>query len=247
MREQRLLVIMEAVKTKGYTTTQELADKLGVSVSTVRRDLSALTQRGLVELSKNGVVPISDNIIDTPISFRSNVNVHAKFIIAKNALQLVRSGSTIFLDSSSTVLQMVSGLRNMRNIIIVTNSLPVVTRLQGGAVPVHLIGGEMSPLSRSFFGPTAERAMRKFNFDLAFFSPVAVTPKGYAAETAENAATLRRAVMEQTQSSVLLFDRTKIGLIRAYNIAHINEFQYLITDDTRHTLDTTAIVRRVQS
>lgn len=247
MREQRLLDILETVKTKGYTTTQELAEKLGVSMSTVRRDLSELTQRGLVELSKNGVVPISDTIIDTPVSFRSTVNAHAKFIIAKNALQLVRSGSTIFLDSSSTVLQMASGLRNLHNIIIVTNSLPVVARLQGSSVPVHLIGGEMSPLSRGFFGPTAERAMRSFNFDLAFFSPVAVTPQGFAAETAENSATLRRAAMEQAQSSVLLFDHTKIGLIRAYNIAHINKFRYLITDDAKHTLETTSVIRRVQS
>lgn len=247
MREQRLIDILDTVKAKGYTTTQELAEMLDVSVSTVRRDLSELTQRGLVGLSKNGVIPISDTIIDTPVSFRSTVNVHAKSVIAKNALQLVRSGSTVFLDSSSTVLQMVSGLRNLRNIIVVTNSLPVLTRLMGSSVPVHLIGGEMSPLSRGFFGPIAERALRQFNFDLAFFSPVAVTPRGFAAETAESAASLRKAAMEQAQSSALLFDHTKLGLTRAYNIAHIDAFQYLITDDQKHTLETTSIIRRVQS
>lgn len=246
MREQRLLDILGTVREKGYTTTQELAERFDVSLSTIRRDLSELNQRGMVAISKNGVVPISETIVDTPVSFRSTVNAHAKALIAQNAIQLVSSGSTVFLDSSSTVLQMVGGLRNLRDIVVVTNSLPVVKRLQGSSVSVRLIGGEMSPLSQGFFGPAAEQALRRFNFDLAFFSPVAVTPQGFAAETTENSASLRRAAMEQAQSSVLLFDNSKIGLTRPYNIAHIDAFRYLITDDEKHTLASRSVVRRVQ-
>lgn len=246
VREQRLLGILATVREKGYATTQELAEKFDVSVSTIRRDLAELNQRGMVAMSKNGVVPVSETIVDTPVNFRSTVNAHAKAAIARNALQLVRSGSTVFLDSSSTVLQMVGGLRSMRDIVVVTNSLPVARRFQGGPVQVRLIGGEMSPASRGFFGPAAEQALRRFNFDMAFFSPVAVTPQGFAAETIESAASLRRAAIEQTQNAVLLFDSTKIGLTRPYNIAHIDVFQYLITDDGKHTLASRAIVRRVQ-
>ena len=246
MREQRLLDILGTVREKGYTTTQELAERFDVSLSTIRRDLSELNQRGMVAISKNGVVPISETIVDTPVSFRSTVNAHAKALIARNAIQLVSSGSTVFLDSSSTVLQMVGGLRNLRDIVVVTNSLPVVKRLQGSSVSVRLIGGEMSPLSQGFFGPAAEQALRRFNFDLAFFSPVAVTPQGFAAETTENSASLRRAAMEQAQSSVLLFDNSKIGLTRPYNIAPIDAFRYLITDDEKHTLASRSVVRRVQ-
>ena len=217
MREQRLLDILGTVREKGYTTTQELAERFDVSLSTIRRDLSELNQRGMVAISKNGVVPISETIVDTPVSFRSTVNAHAKALIARNAIQLVSSGSTVFLDSSSTVLQMVGGLRNLRDIVVVTNSLPVVKRLQGSSVSVRLIGGEMSPLSQ-----------------------------GFAAETTENSASLRRAAMEQAQSSVLLFDNSKIGLTRPYNIAHIDAFRYLITDDEKHTLASRSVVRRVQ-
>lgn len=247
MRELRLLDILGIIREKGYTTTQELAGKFGVSVSTVRRDLSELNRRGMVSVSKNGVVPISETIVDTPVGFRSTVNAQAKALIARNALQLVSSGSVIFLDSSSTALQMVSGLRNMRNIIVVTNSLPAAKGFQGSPVPVHLIGGEMSTMSKGFFGPAAEETLRSFNFDLAFFSPVAVTPAGFAAETTENSATLRRAAMEQARSTVLLFDHTKIGLTRPYNIAHLDAFRYLITDDEKHPLSSSAIVRRVHT
>ena len=122
----------------------------------------------------------------------------------------------------------------------------MVKRLQGSSVSVRLIGGEMSPLSQAFFAPAAEQPLCRFNFDLAFFSPVAVTPQGFAADTTENSASLRRAAMEQAQSSVLLFDNSKIGLTRPYNIAHIDAFRYLITDDEKHTLESRSVVRRVQ-
>lgn len=177
VREQRLSDILGTVRENGYMTAQELADKFGVSLSTIRRDLTELNQRGAVAISKNGVVPILETIVDTP---------------------------------------------------------------------VRLIGGEMSPPSQGFFGPAAEHALRRYNFDLAFFSPVAVTPQGFAAETVEHSASLRRVAMEQTQSSVLLFDNSKIGLTRPYNIAHIDAFRYLITDDDKPIPASKAVVRRVQ-
>lgn len=246
VREQRLSDILGTVRENGYMTAQELADKFGVSLSTIRRDLTELNQRGAVAISKNGVVPILETIVDTPVRFRSTVNAQAKALIAREAAQLVSGGCTLFLDSSSTVLQMVDGLRNLRDIVVITNSLPVVKRFQGSAVPVRLIGGEMSPPSQGFFGPAAEHALRRYNFDLAFFSPVAVTPQGFAAETVEHSASLRRAAMEQTQSSVLLFDNSKLGLTRPYNIAHIDAFRYLITDDDKPIPASKAVVRRVQ-
>ena len=58
---------------------------------------------------------------------------------------------------------------------------------------------------------------------------------------------LDRAAMEQARSTVLLFDHTKIGLTRPYNIAHLDAFRYLITDDEKHPLSSSAIVRRVHT
>ncbi len=246
MREQRLVDIMTIVRKSGYASLQELSDQLGVSLSTVRRDLAKLRSSGVVAMGKNGVIPVAENIVDTPVSFRSNVNANAKAFIAQDALRLVLPGSTVFLDSSTTVLKMADGLRNIQDSVIVTNSLHVVKRLKDCAASVRLIGGEISPASHGFFGPAAEQAVSRYNFDLAFFSPVAVTPQGFAAETIEPAAALRRAAMEQAHSSVLLFDSSKIGLTRPYNIAPLEDFKYLITDDEKHSFAPGPVIRRVQ-
>jgi DeoR/GlpR family transcriptional regulator of sugar metabolism len=246
MKEQRLSEIIKLLNDKGYSTVQELAKQLDVSPSTVRRDLQVLTMRNLVAFRKDGIVPLSSQWVDTPISHRVSVNVMAKHIIAMDALKLVEEGSSIFLDSSTTVLAMVDALRSFKNLIVITNSLPVASKLKSSGVRINLIGGEMSPRSGGFYGPLAEEAVKEFNFDMAFMSPVAITPENYVAETIEPAATIRRAAMEQARCSVLLCDHSKIGQSRPYNIAHLDNFDYIITDDNRYIFETTATVRRVK-
>lgn len=242
-----MLEILKTVKNKGFATTQELSDMLGVSASTVRRDIAELTRNNLAAFSKNIVVPVADTAADGPLSFRSNINAQAKQALSKEAVRLVKNGNTIFLDSSSTVLPMVSMLNTLHDLIIVTNGLRVLSRIQNSSFAVHMVGGEMSSLSHGFYGLYTETALRQFNFDLAFFSPVAVTPGNFAAETTQDAATVRQAAMAQAQCSVLLFDHTKIGLVRPYNLAPLDAFQFLITDDEKHEFDTAAKLRRVRT
>lgn len=246
MKEQRKLEILKILNTKSYSTIAELSSLLSVSQSTIRRDLNELSRNDLVAFRRDGVVPLSQDIIDKPMGYRAAVNARPKGMLAKAALKLIADGSCVFLDSSSTVLAMTPALRSFKNIIVVTNSLSVARQLRGCSYPLHLVGGEISPRSMASFGPLAEATIREFNFDFAFFSPVAVTPQNYVAETTENAASVRRTAMEQSRCSVLLCDHSKIGLTRPYNIAHLDFFDYVITDDTKHVFDTSATVRRVK-
>ncbi|MBE7003577.1 MAG: DeoR/GlpR transcriptional regulator [Ruminococcaceae bacterium] len=238
--------IVKLLKKHGYRTIQELAEELGVSGSTIRRDIGELAARKLVAGTKSGVVPISDNVSDAPLNYRSKVNSRAKAAIAWEAISLVKEGDTVFLDSSSTVLQLAPALNSLRRITVVTNSLLTARNFRDAQVPVFLIGGEISPLSYGFYGPVAERALRQFNFDIAFFSPVGVTPQNCAAETVEPAAAVRRAAIRQAQHAALLFDHTKIGVVRPFNFARLDEFDHLVTDDAKHDFDTTAAVHRVR-
>lgn len=247
MRESRIRTILNIIRERDFVTHQVLADELNVSLSTIRRDLSELASRNLVVISKSGVIPISETVVDTPLHFRSKINAKAKSAITNEALGLIKNGNTIFLDSSSTVLGMVDGLRSFRNLIIVTNSIYIATRLSDSLAKVHLLGGEMSRPSHGFFGSATLRALENFNMDISFISPVAITPSGYAAQTAEESAEVRRAVIRRSTDNVLLFDHSKVGLLRPYNIAHLRDFSYIITDDKTHSFDTSAVIRRVDS
>ena len=247
MREQRMLEIMKIVGDKGFADMQELAEKLGVSISTVRRDIAELSRNKLVSYSKNIVVPASENSIDGPFSFRAGINSQAKQAISKEAVGLVKDGSTIFIDSSSTALPMAGMLPGAYSLTVVTNSLHVLERIRSSRIQVQLVGGEMSAMSNGFYGPLAEESLRRYNFDFGFFSPVAVTSQNYAAETTPEAASIRQVAMERTACPVLLFDHTKLGLRRPYNFARLEEFAYLITDDTAHEFGRNVKVCRVHA
>lgn len=246
VKEQRQLEILKILNKDGHSTIAALATELEVSQSTVRRDLNELSRKDLVAFKRDSVVPLSQDIIDKPMDYRAAVNPRPKAILAKAAIKLITDGSCVFLDSSSTVLAMVPTLRTFKNIIVVTNSLSAVRQLRDASFPVHFIGGELSPRSLATFGPHTDNSLREYNFDFGFFSPVAITENNYVAETSENAAIVRRTALEQTQCAVLLCDHTKIGLSRPYNVAHLDAFDYLFTDDTKHAFETRAIVRRIK-
>ncbi len=245
MREQRITVIMEILHKKKFCTIAELAQILGVSSSTVRRDLAELSSREMVVCSKNGVIPISEMHSDPYISFRINIHAEAKSLIAREAAKLVSDNNIIFLDSSSTTLYMADYLVYKSNLTVITNSIAVASKLSGSNIKLILIGGKFSGRSHAFAGSMAEEFTRKYNFNIAFMSSVAVTNLGYAAETVHKAASIRRVVFSHSAKNVLLCDRSKMNLDRAFNIAHIDEFDFIITDDPVSPQNTRATVIRV--
>lgn len=247
MREQRMSEIMKIIGEKGFADMQELAEELDVSISTVRRDIAELSRNKLVSYSKNIVVPVSENSIDGPFSFRAGMNSQAKQAISKEAVRLIKDGSTVFIDSSSTALPMAGMLPGSYSLTVVTNGLHVLERIRSSRIQVQLVGGEMSVTSHGFYGPLAEESLRRYNFDFGFFSPVAVTPQNYAAETSLEAASIRQVAMERTACPVLLFDHTKVGLRRPYNFARLEEFHYLVTDDAAHEFGQNVQVCRVRT
>lgn len=246
MREQRMIEIMKVIGDEGFASMQDLAERLEVSISTVRRDVAELSRNKLVSYSKNIVVPVSESSIDGPFRFRAGINSQAKQAISREAVRLIKDGSTIFIDSSSTALPMAGMLPGVYSLTVVTNSLHVLERIRSSRVQVQLVGGEMSVMSNGFYGPLAEESLRRYNFDFGFFSPVAVTPQNYAAETTLEAASIRQVAMERTACPVLLFDHTKVGMRRPYNFARLDEFSYLITDDAVHEFGKDIKVCRVK-
>ena len=115
MRENRKLLnqkrkkyILDFIDRDGGVTTIELADKLGVSLSTIRRDLSSLEKNGLVLKTHGGAVHRSFNTSYEPAyHLKSHLHKREKELIGKLASSFIRAGDTVIFDSGTTVFQMV--------------------------------------------------------------------------------------------------------------------------------------------
>ncbi|MBQ8080965.1 MAG: DeoR/GlpR transcriptional regulator [Clostridia bacterium] len=245
LRDERLDSILRMLNVKGFATVPQLCAQFGVSPATVRRDLEELSERRLVHRNRNGAVPYQEHHTEASVHFRAAVNAKAKEKIARAASELVEDGSLIFIDSSTTVLSMVSFLNERKNLTIVSNSLMLMTLMKNTCHRLILTGGEYYAPSHAFYGSLAVEGIEAYNFDYAFISSVAVTEEGWAAETLEHSVSVRQAAFGHARRSVLMCDKSKMNLHRPYNIIHIDSLDQIITDDPVYPVNTATPVIRV--
>ena len=125
-REQEILAILRAA---GYSTVKNLSRQLYTSESSIRRALAGLEASGLVRRSYGGAELLDRRTTVTAFSTRAHQNTEAKRLIAQKAAPLVRDGSIVFLDGSSTCFYLAAQLLSKTDLTVVTNSLMAAAEL----------------------------------------------------------------------------------------------------------------------
>lgn len=230
LRAERLERLMTLIKSKGFVTVPQMCQLFGASPATIRRDLQLLADQHLVLRNRNGAVPYQEHHTEASIHFRAAVHAKEKERIAAAASTLIPDDCLLFIDSSSTALSLVNFMEDKRNLTIVTNSLLLPSLMRDSRHRIILTGGSYYAPSHAVYGPLAVRTLQGFNFDLAFISSVAVTPDGYAAETLAHSVSVRCAAISRAKRSVLLCDSSKVGLHRPFNVAHVSQMTWVVTN-----------------
>lgn len=227
MKEERYQKILDILSEGKYVSVESLSRELYVSMPTIRRDLTAMQEMGLVARSHGGVIRIS-GLDAPPITFRIGVNSGEKIRLAEEAAKFLRNDCVIFLDESTTTLHIIDHLPRFKNVKVVTNSMSVLQNLYRHKVQAYCLGGEFSRDAMSFYGRDAENMVKRFGIDFMFFSSSAVNRKGYIVDYSEGANSLRRCVLEQAETKVFLCDKSKYGKHGAYTLAAVSEVDHLI-------------------
>ena len=230
MKEDRYQQILKILSDGRYTSVERLSEQLFVSLPTIRRDLTAMQEMGLVVRSHGGVVKRSTDNDGPPQPFRAGVNAGAKLKIAKAAAGLLRDNSVIFLDESTTVMHLVDHLTDRDNITVITNNMSVVQQVSKYRIAVYCLGGRLDYNTMSFYGPEAMESVERFGIDMVFFSSSALTPFGMIADYCEDANEMRRKVLQIAETSIFLCDRSKLGRHGLHILAPLKDVDCLITD-----------------
>ena len=126
-----------------------LADALGVSPETVRRDLATLEGHGVLRRVHGGAIPVERLGFEPSVAARAERFVSEKERIAKVALDQLPDEGTVLLDSGTTTLRLAELLPGDRELTVVTNSLPAATALSGNsAITLYLLGGRLRHAGR---------------------------------------------------------------------------------------------------
>ena len=230
LKEERFQKLLSILETSQFVTVKDLSDKLCVSMPTVRRDLGELASQNRVLRSHGGAMRLNDKRITTPVDFRRSVNAKEKASIAKEAAKFIHDNAVIFVDASTTAAYLADYYEGFRNLILVTNSLMTAVHLKNMGIRTYFLGGEVISSSIAVGGRISTDAARNFNIDIMFFSSYGINEDGVIVDTSEEENELRRYVLRHTGTSVFLCDKSKFGKNSVFNLASLNEVDYMITN-----------------
>ncbi|TFV57592.1 DeoR/GlpR transcriptional regulator [Mycobacterium sp. PS03-16] len=231
--EERQQAIATLVMENGRASVAELAAAYDVTTETVRRDLAVLDRAGLVRRVHGGAVPArSLHLVEAGVGERENSRADYKNAIAAAAVDYCPvGGGSMLLDAGTTTARIAAALPTDRELVVVTNSVPIAARLAGvPSVHLQLLGGRVRGLTQAAVGEQTLRVLDHLRVDVAFLGTNGITARhGLSTPDSEEAA-VKRAMVSAANYVVVAADSSKIGREEFVRFAPIERVDTLITD-----------------
>lgn len=233
MKKDRIEQIAALFDKRGKLTLKQLEEFFPTaSQMTLRRDLLLLEQEGKIIRIRGGAMSVKDvqKTSGVPYTQKTAVHTDEKIQIAQKAVALIEPGASFFLDAGTTALYLAKELPDIPCNVF-TNGLAVATELSKKKnVNINLLGG---PLLKDNLSTTSSLASVYFedtNFQLAVISAAAFTPEsGFSCES-QAEADLFKIIRKKAKSTYMMLDSSKIGKVKPYTFARIEDLNVLITD-----------------
>ena len=232
MKIDRATAIRQHLFTKGYSSIGAIAEAVGASEPTVRRDLLALETEGAIVRSHGGARIAGASGAEVAFESRERINLPAKRAIGAAAHQMLRPDTAVFLDAGTTVLQLARWLRlNPVPLRVFTNCLPVAQLLMPVAdLTVTLLGGTLRRQNASMVGTLAEAALDRLWFDQLFLGVGAIGPDGEIYSADEQEARINTRMLARTSAAIVLTDADKIGQRMTHCVAPVSTDMHVVTE-----------------
>jgi DeoR family transcriptional regulator of aga operon len=226
----RFAAILDRLGDDGSVDVDRLAGALAVSPSTVRRDLRALEERGLLERTHGGAVGPS-RAFELPLRVRGGQRRPEKLLIARAAAAMVGDGATIGLTGGSTTTEVARQLVDVERLTVVTNAINIAAEL---AIRPNLrlivTGGVVRGTSYELVGPLAERGLEGLRVETVFVGVDGVSLEAGFTTFEDVEAQTNLALITRAARVVVVADGSKIGRVTLARICEPSAVHELVTD-----------------
>lgn len=227
---ERRAAILTIVRSNGVVSLRDLATAVQTSAVTVRRDLRALEEDGLIDRRRGGAVLPGGLSHEQSYRQKSRVAASEKTAMAHLAVGLVHEGDAIVVGAGSTTHELARLLGRFQDLTVVTNSLLVAQELASTRVEVVVTGGSLRGSTYALVGADAEQALAGMRLQRAFLSGNGLTPDRGLSTPNMLAASVDRAIANAAAETVVLADHTKLGVDTMCLTVSSDQVNYLITD-----------------
>lgn len=230
--EERRNLIVKYINKKMKATVADLSKEFSVSPATIRTDLRVLANLGLINRTHGGA--ISNRMVNFEQENRekSTQMVEVKKAIAEAALEYVHEGASICLDAGTTMYQLARKLVKFQELTIVTCDIEIAHFLENHSNNRVIIAGGMIRKNFNYTcGDMALAALERLNVDVLFLTANGVCmDKGLSTPDLETSR-LKRTMIANSNTTVLLADSSKIGNVCFSKFANMEEMDYIISDE----------------
>jgi len=231
--EERQQAIASLVIAEGRASVAELAQTYDVTTETVRRDLAALEKAGVVRRVHGGAVPLRAlHLVEAGVGEREATRAEHKDAIAAAAVDfLPRDGSTVLLDAGTTTARIAAHLPTDRELVVVTNSIPVAARLAAiPSISLQLLGGRVRGVTQAAVGEQTLRVLDTLRVDMAFIGTNGISLRHGLSTPDNDEAAVKRAMVNAANYVVTVADSSKVGREDFVSFAPLSSVDTLITD-----------------
>jgi DeoR/GlpR family transcriptional regulator of sugar metabolism len=208
------------------------ADRFGVSLVTIRKDLDDLGAEGLLERTFGGAVFSYRSRFNRSFLQRAQEYRQEKLAIAATALEYIKDGDTIILDAGTTTLALAQLLKEqVKSVFVITCSVPAALELSSGGYDILLLGGIVRNKSLALLGRETLRIIERYRADKAFLGSTGFTAEMGHSTPNPDGAQIKEALIRIADETYVLADSSKYGHNCLTSFVQLRDVHLTITDN----------------
>ena len=230
--EERRRSILNLLEKQNKVYVPELCEFFNVSPATIRTDLRVLDNEGVLKRTHGGAVNLSKAAYEPTSDFKLSQKNAEKKRIAEYAIELIKNGDTITLDTGTTTLELAKLLPSRHDLTVITNDIAIATYLEhNSGANIIMLGGIMRRGFNCTAGSMAAKMMEQFNVDKAFIASNAFSfETGFSTPSVEQAE-IKRAMIHSASTVNVLIDSSMFNSSAFYRFAQLKDIDQLVTDN----------------
>ena len=230
LTEERHAIILDTINRQHSVRLNELCELLGTSESTIRRDLTALDEKGLLTKVHGGAIAIHEKFspVEHSMEEKSKLYTEEKEAIAKYAASLVEDGDFVFVDAGTTTEKMIDYLPE-KKATFVTNGFVHAKRLAQRGFKVLVLAGEFKLSTEAVVGASCVLTLQNYNFTKSFMGVNAISVSSGLSTPDQSEASVKAAVVRRSKKVYILADHSKFDQITSVTFSSLDKVT-IITD-----------------
>lgn len=225
--------IIQRLRLQGSVQVNDLSVLYGVSTVTIRNDLAFLEKQGIAIRAYGGalVCDPANPVAEPSLQDKSALNTALKCAIARAAVELIKPGHRVILDSGTTTYEIARLMHQHQQVIAMTNGINVANALLAAeGVELLMTGGHLRRQSLSFYGEQADQSLQNYHFDMLFLGVDAIDLERGVSTHNEDEARINRRMCEVAERIIVVTDSSKFNRSSLHKIIETQRIDMVITD-----------------